>query len=76
MRLVRFAAGCGGLATLGWLMAQAAQIGEGPSDAFDPGLVWSLTVDTGFGRAAAVRLGLFLAALVATSAGQAGRSTG
>lgn len=66
MRLVRIAAGMGIVGTLGWLMTQAGQIGDTPAAAFDPAVVWSVGVDTSFGRVAALRLILFLAALLAT----------
>ncbi len=62
--LIRVAAGVGAIGTLGWLMAQSAQMGEGRADALDPAKVWSVAADTGFGRVALVRLGLFLLALV------------
>ena len=63
-RMIRLAAGLGALGTMGWLMAKAAEIGDAPADAFHPGTVWSVAADTGFGRVALARLGLFLLALV------------
>ena len=61
--LVGFGAVGGALGTLCWLMAQAAQVGEQSGDAFDLVKVWSLAAETGFGRIALARLGLFLVAL-------------
>ncbi|HTK35824.1 MAG TPA: copper homeostasis membrane protein CopD [Caulobacteraceae bacterium] len=72
-RLLSLAGAAGGLATLGWLMAQAANFGA-PSDAFDPAKVWSVALDTGVGRAGSVRAILFLAAAVAPWATAPGRS--
>lgn len=63
LRLIRAGASVGAIGTLGWLMAQSAQFGEGAADALDPAKVWSVAVDTGFGRVALTRLGLFLIAL-------------
>lgn len=58
-QLVGIAAGFGALGTLGWLTAQAAEIGEGPLDAAS---VWSVATETGFGRVGLMRLGCFLVA--------------
>jgi putative copper resistance protein D len=58
--LVRLAALLGAAGTLGWLMAQTAQIGDAPADAVDLAKVWSVAAETGFGRVTVVRLALFL----------------
>lgn len=63
-RLLRVAAGAGAIGALAWLMAQSAQIGDRPADAFDAAKVWSIAADTGFGRVALTRLCLFLLALI------------
>ncbi|WP_293905072.1 copper homeostasis membrane protein CopD [Phenylobacterium sp.] len=62
LRLVRGAAAAGALGVVAWLMAQMGQIGDAPSDAFDVARVWSLATETGFGRAALLRLALLTAA--------------
>ncbi len=63
--LFRAAALVGAVATLAWLMAQAALFADAPAAAFDPVAVWSVASETGFGRAASLRLVLFGLALVA-----------
>lgn len=67
-RLVRSASLIGVIGVVGWLMTQAAVLGEGPRDAFNLSQIWSVAADTGFGRAALVRLGLLLATLAISSA--------
>jgi putative copper resistance protein D len=71
--LMRFAGGLGAVGTLGWLMAQAGQMGETPRAAFDPATVWSVAMETGFGRVALMRLGVFLLAFAATFSRWRGR---
>jgi len=58
----------GALAALAWLMAQAGQFGE-PADAFEPAKVWVVAAETGFGRAALIRIVLFLLAALFASRG-------
>lgn len=60
--LVRIGAAVGLAGVVIWLMTQAASLGDGPADAWIPGKVWAVATDTGFGRAALVRLGLLLLA--------------
>ena len=59
----------GAIGSLAWLMAQAGLFGE-PRDAFSPARVWSVAADTGFGRAALVRLVLFVLAAGAVAGGR------
>jgi putative copper resistance protein D len=61
LRLARVAAAFGVVGLIGWLMTETGQVGEA-ADALRPAQVWSVAVDTGFGRAALVRLGLLVAA--------------
>ena len=67
-RWIGRAALIGVLGTLAWLMAQAGALGE-PSDALATGKVWEVAAGTGFGRAALVRLLLFLLAALFASRG-------
>jgi putative copper resistance protein D len=72
-RLIGAACALAALGALGWLMAQSAQFSEAPADAFDPAKVWSVAADTGFGRVALARVGLFLIAAVLAAAPGASR---
>ena len=73
--LVRLAALLGAAGTLGWLMAQTAQIGDEPADALDPAKVWSVAAETGFGRITLVRLTLFLLGFALTLGRWRGRGS-
>lgn len=66
IRLIASGAVLGAAGAVGWLMTQAAALGDGPGDALMPAKVWSVAADTGFGRAALVRIGLFLLAFLVT----------
>ena len=72
-RLITAASGAGAIGTLGWLMAQSAQLGDGPADAFNAANIWSVAADTGFGRVALARLGLFLLAFLLAMRQRRGR---
>ena len=61
--VVTAAAALGAVSTLGWLMAQAAALGDAPADALKPAAVWAVAAETTFGRAAGARLLLFLLSL-------------
>ena len=71
--LLRIAAGVGAIGTLGWLMAQSAQMGDGPADALNAAKVWSIGIDTSFGRAAFARLIMFLLAWIVSISAWRGR---
>lgn len=60
-RLVAVATLAGAVGVLGWLGAQTAQIGDSPADARDLGKVWSVAVETSFGRVGLLRFGAFVA---------------
>lgn len=72
-RLMGIAAGAGAIGTLGWLMAQSAQVGDGPADALDAAKVWSIAADTDFGRVGLTRLCLFLLASIVSISPWRGR---
>ncbi len=61
--LVQTAAIVGVAGGTAWLMTEAASLGDGPADAFDPIKVWGVAVGASFGVAALVRIGLFAVAL-------------
>lgn len=66
-RLVAVGAILGVAGAVGWLMTQAAALGDAPGDAWIPVKVWAVAADTGFGRAALVRIGLLALALGAAT---------
>jgi putative copper resistance protein D len=65
-RLMSVCAALGGVAIVGWLMAQSALFGDGPADAVAPLKVWSVATETAVGRAALLRLALFVTAFAAS----------
>lgn len=50
-------------ATVVWLMAETALLGES-ADAINAGAVWAIAAETGFGRAYLLRIGLLIVAVV------------
>lgn len=55
----------GAVSTVAWLMVQSASFAESTAAAFDAEAVWAVASGASFGRAAAARLVMFLAAFVA-----------
>jgi copper resistance protein D len=49
--------------TIIWVIAETALIGENSADAADPGKLWTVLSDTGFGRVCLLRIGLAVIAL-------------
>lgn len=63
-RLVGLGAVLGGVGALGWIMAQAGQLGDGPTAAFDLATIRDVATGTSFGRVALGRAVVFIVALI------------